>query len=176
MNKIWVILLIICMVLISGCISEKKPDSKTSTESQKNQEFDTGLPTQSPTIQDTLDVQKILSIRQNYKIELIDWQKRTCYTDSYSDDLYLDLKITNNNEEKKLEYLTIRFNQFDSFGELIGWGRTSVKVRTLEPQTSDYAISCIKEASLPLTNKVTIELEENPPKETYKFFKELQSI
>jgi hypothetical protein len=175
MKKLLIIfILIIGIVFISGCTSENKTNSETSIESQKNQEFYTDLPTQSPTIQDTLDVQTILSIRQNYKIELIDWQKRTCYTDSYSDDLYLDLKITNNNEEKKLDYLTIRFNQFDSFGELIGWGRTSVKVRTLEPQTSDYALSCIKEASLPLTTKVTIELEENPPEDAYQFYKELQ--
>ena len=167
-------ILMLVSILISGCINEQR-DSNISNDLENIQYSESPEAQATATQEVQNDLDEILKIRKNYKLELNDWQKTKCYTDSYTDDLKLDLKITNNNEDKILEYLTIRVNQYDSSGELIGWGRTSIKVRTLVPQTSDYALPCIKGALFE-TTKVTVEIEDNPPEETYKFHKELQSI
>ncbi|MDD4877535.1 MAG: hypothetical protein PHO02_00690 [Candidatus Nanoarchaeia archaeon] len=164
MNKILLILIASFVVLVSGCTT-----TKTEVENQQDMQA-----TQVSEIQEEkINPEEILVIRQNYDIEVNNWEKTQCFTDSYTSDLKLDLKITNNNVDKKLDYLTIRVNQYDSSGELVGWGRTSVKVSVLEPQTSDYALPCIKGA-IPSTIKVEVEIEKQPSEDSYKFFKELQ--
>jgi len=165
MNKPVLILIIIFVVLVSGCAT-------TETEFETNQQD--VQTTQTPEIQEEkINTEEIFAIRQNYNIEVNDWEKTQCFTDSYTSDLKLDLKITNNNVDKKLDYLTIRVNQYDSSGELVGWGRTSVKVSVLDPQTSDYALPCIKGA-IPSATNVDVEIEKQPSEESYQFFKELQ--
>ncbi len=112
---------------------------------------------------------EIMDARQNYSVELIDWGRFTITDlefDPWGDQIQAITKITNNNKNTSLDYLTLLGDAYSKSPKsgYIGGSRTHVKVGNIKPGESKFTV--IAFAVPPVkTSSFYVILEKNPDKE-----------
>ncbi len=112
---------------------------------------------------------EIMNARQNYSVELLDWGRFTITDlefDPWGDQIQAITKITNNNKNTSLDYLTLLGDAYSKSPKsgYIGGSRTHVKVGNIKPGESKFTV--IAFAVPPVkTSSFYIILEKNPDKE-----------
>ena len=143
--------------LLSGGSSENNPSSQTQVSQPQISK------------KPVLTEAEIMNARQNYSVELIDWGRFTITDlefDPWGDQIRATTKITNNNKNTSLDYLTLLGNAYSDCPESgnIGGSRTHVRVGDIKSGESKFTV--IAFAVPPVrTSCFYVILEKNPDKE-----------
>ncbi|MDD4409803.1 MAG: hypothetical protein PHW52_04095 [Candidatus Pacebacteria bacterium] len=112
---------------------------------------------------------EIINARQNYSIELIDWGRFTITDlefDPWSNQVQVITKITNNNKNVSLDYLTLLGESYSKSPKdgYVGGSRTHVKVGDIKPGEFKFVVIAFAVPSVKISSFYVI-LEKNPDKE-----------
>jgi len=132
----------------------------------------TWTPTLTPAVIEYYSEEEILQARNQFEIEVLDFNAKDRFGTEFPFSDYVRLRITNNSN-MTLPYLTVRTNRFDAQGTLVGWSRApSIPTSNIKPGESlecDY----YPKGHLAGVVNIAIEIEQNVDPDSKEFFPEL---
>ena len=151
-------IILLVIIIISG--GEEKSVSETSQPPVSQPQI-----SEKPVLTET----EIMSARQNYSVELIDWGRFTITDlefDPWGDQIQAITKITNNNKNTSLDYLTLLGDAYSKSPKsgYIGGSRTHVKIGNIKPGESKFTVFAFAVPPVK-TSSFYVILEKNPDKE-----------
>lgn len=118
---------------------------------------------------------EVLAARRLYSVRVVSWQAIPS-ADPAQSAVNLDLEVTNGSAVT-LEFLTIRVEEFNLSGELVGWTRAPVLVSGIPPSTMRRATATCPGGShlgSSGTSRVEASVEASPAPGEYRGFAELR--
>jgi hypothetical protein len=118
-------------------------------------------------------VAQVIATRNDYQVALKSWIDRDAGTPNAS--LYLDVDVVKNTEEN-LTRLTVLVQQLDADGNVLDSQRVPIDVSDLDTRGLSKSYGIEVRPMAPGVEGVTLQVEPNPPADTWDQFPELDRV